>query len=123
MHNSDHQFDPKGTWWIARPENTDRVFWILVGACVFLVVFDLFYHNFFHSKHGYFIFEMAIGFHAIYGFVAFLFVVTVGVQLRKYLQRPEDYYHIPYTPSDDHHHDEHHDDTNHHHEDKGGHHG
>ena len=122
MHDSDHKYDPKGTWWIARPENTDFVFWILVGSCVFLVVFDLFYHNFFHAKHGYFIFETAIGFHAIYGFVAFLFVVTVGVQLRKFLQRPEDYYDVPYIPIEDDHHDDH-DDHSHDHDSDGGHHG
>ena len=119
MQEHDHNYDPKGTWWVARPENTDKVFWILVSTCVFLVVFDLFYHNFVHSKHGYFIFEQAIGFHAIYGFVAFLFVVTVGVQLRKFLQRPEDYYNVPYVPREEHHgeehgHDEHSSDGGHH---------
>ena len=119
MHDHDHNYDPKGTWWIARPENTNTVFWLLVGTCVSLVVFDLFYHNFVHSKHGYFIFEQAIGFHAIYGFVAFLFVVTVGTRLRTFLQRPEDYYDVPYVPADAHHDDHGHDE----HTSDGGHHG
>ena len=46
------------------------------------------------------------------GFVAFIFVVLSGKQLRLYLMRPEDYYDIPYTPRvDDHDHGHGHDDS------------
>ncbi|MBM74549.1 MAG: hypothetical protein CMK59_04040 [Proteobacteria bacterium] len=109
------QFDAKGAWWVARPENKNTVFYILVVMCVLLVLIDLVYHGWFHSKHGNIDMESAIGFHAAYGFAAFLFVVTVGTKLRSVLQRPEDYYDMPYTPPpDDHHH--HHDHEEHDHE-------
>ena len=99
------QFDAKGAWRIARPENQNKVFYGLVGVCVLLIGVDLVYHNWFHHKHGNIDMEAAIGFHAAYGFAAFLFVVTVGTKLRTVLQRPEDYYDVPYTPPpDDHHH-------------------
>ena len=102
------QFDAKGTWWVARPENQDKVFYGLVGLCVLLIGVDLVYHNWFHVKHGNIDMEAAIGFHAGYGFAAFLFVVTVGTKLRMVLQRPEDYYDVPYDPPpDDHHHHDH----------------
>ena len=94
-------------WWVARPENTNKVIIMLSLACAALVVFDFAYHHM-HHKHAYFSFETLIGFHAAYGFVAFTFVVLAGKQLRKILMRPEDYYDIPYEAvEDDHHHDDH----------------
>ena len=70
-----------------------------------LIIFDLIYTGL-YGKEGHFRFEKVVGFHAIYGFVAFIFVVLSGKQLRLYLMRPEDYYDIPYTPRvDDHHHE------------------
>ena len=65
---------------------------------------------FLHDKHGYFMFETAIGFHAAYGFGAFVFVVLLGKELRKLIMRPEDYY-APVVETieheDEHHHDDH----------------
>jgi hypothetical protein len=110
---SDH-FDPKGAWWVARPENEDKLFYGLVTVCVLLVISDFMYHHFVHAKHGYFTFETAIGFHAAYGGMAFLFVVMVGTKLRGLLQRPEDYYDVPYTPPPDDHHGHHDHDHNEH---------
>ena len=96
-HGHEHSHDSAGAWWVARPENADKLFYGLVAACTALVAFDLVYHNAFHAKHGYFSFETAIGFHAVYGFVAFLFVVLSGTHLRNFLMRAEDYYDVPYT--------------------------
>ena len=112
-HN--HHESGQGTWWIAKPENANTVFYLLVFACVSLVIFDLIYTGL-YGKEGHFRFETVVGFHAIYGFVAFIFVVLSGKQLRLYLMRSEDYYNIPYTPRvDDHHHgDDHgHQETDH----------
>jgi hypothetical protein len=122
-HGHEHSHDSAGAWWVARPENADKIFYALVAACVGLVLFDLVYHNAFHSKHGYFSFETAIGFHAVYGFVAFLFVVISGTQLRNYLMRSEDYYDIPYTtPEGGHDHGHGHGDGDAHGEEGHGHH-
>ena len=106
--SSEHHND-SDAWWIARQENANKVWYGLVGLCVFLIVIDTVYHST-HEKHGYFDFETAVGFHAGYGFVAFLFVVLTGKELRKILMRDESYYDIPYEPVvDDHHgHDEDH---------------
>ncbi len=105
QHHS-HESD-QDAWWIARPENTETIWRLLVGACVVLVLADLIYHNL-HHKHGHFVFESAIGFHAAYGFVAFIVVVLSGKKLRNVLMRNEDYYDVPYVPRvDDHGHDSH----------------
>ena len=108
-HN--HHESDEGTWWIARPENSNKIFYLLVFSCAFLVVFDLVYTGF-YGKEGHFRFERVVGFHAIYGFVAFVFVVLSGKQLRLYLMRAENYYDVPYTPrvdTHDHGHDDAHD--------------
>lgn len=90
---SEHpQTDGNPGWWIARPENSNKVFKGLLALCAGVVLVDLLYHNFVHAKHGYFAFETMIGFHAFYGLVAFMFAVLSGKQLRTYLMRPEDYY-------------------------------
>ena len=93
-----------------RPENANKIWYGLVVVCVLLIVGDFGYHAFLHDKHGYFMFETAIGFHAAYGFGAFVFVVLLGKELRKLIMRPEDYY-APNVENiqhvDEHHHDDH----------------
>ena len=93
MSQSHHETDER-TWWIARPENTEIIWRALVFTCVSLILIDFVYHGFFHEKHGYFVFETAVAFHAGYGFGAFVFVVLLGKELRKILMRPEDYYDV-----------------------------
>ena len=99
--SSEHHND-SDAWPIARAENADKVWYGLVGLCAALFVADFVYHSG-HAKHGYFAFETAIGFHAVYGFVAFLFVVLTGKELRKVLMRDEDFYDVPYVPVETHH--------------------
>lgn len=63
-------------------------FTILLGVvAVVLVVLELFLH-----RHGEFGFEDMFLFPAIYGFLAFLFIVQVGKWLRLVIMRKEDYY-------------------------------
>ena len=96
-------------WWIAREENANKIWYALVSICIVLVVIDFIYHGFVHEKHGYFVFETAVAFHAMYGFGAFIFVVMIGKELRRFIMRDEDYYDVPYTPRvDDHGHGDHH---------------
>ena len=118
MHNHSHEHNNEDSWWIARPENSNKIFFGLVTACVLLVIFDLVYFKY-YPKEGHFDFENITGFHAAYGFIAFIFVVVCGSQLRNYLMRPEDYYDVPYTPRNDEHshssHEHHHDKDDTHH--------
>lgn len=96
------------TWWIARPENTDKIWYGLVAVCIILILTDFGYHGFLHEKHGYFVFETAVAFHALYGFGAFVFVVLLGKELRKLIMRTENYYEVEQvTPVHDDHHDDH----------------
>ena len=105
---------PQGTWWIARPENANKVFYALCTVCALLLFCDLIF--LLYSRHGgslghlkgHFDFEDIPFFHGAYGFMAFVFVVLSGTKLRTVLMRPEGYYDIPYTPrEDDHGHDQH----------------
>ena len=92
MSDHNHETDGNPGWWIARPENANKVWTALIVACVSLVLVDLIYHNFIYKKYAYFAFETIIGFHGFYGLVAFMFVVICGKQLRTILMRDENYY-------------------------------
>ncbi len=107
-HDVSTDHDEKA-WWIARPENVNTIWRGLVSVCVLLILVDLVYHAN-HSKHGAITVEEVIGFHAAYGFGAFVFVVLLGKELRKLIMRPEDYYAPPVEDiqhEDEHHHDDH----------------
>ena len=116
----------EGTWAIAKPENANKVFYGLCTVAVLLVLTDLIYtlSSRFdgHSGHikGHFGFEDIIGFHAAYGFMAFVLVVLSGTHLRNVLMRPLGYYDVPreephdaHHGHDGHHHDDHHGDDHH----------
>ncbi len=64
-----------------------RIFTGLLVACAVVALSDLVYH-----KHGHFHFEEAFGFHALFGFVAYLTIVNSAKLLRRFVKRPEDYY-------------------------------
>jgi len=108
---SKHDSNQEGTWWIARSENTDKVFYGLCTIAVLLVltdlVFILYERSVGHNGHlkGHFGFEDITGFHAAYGFMAFVVVVLSGTKLRTYLMRPLNYYDVP---KEETHHDDHH---------------
>lgn len=77
--NGDGFFDKK--------RNIDRIHYGLVAVCVALAVADFAYH-----KHAHFSFEELPAFHAAFGFLAYVFLVTTAKGLRKVLKRGEDYY-------------------------------
>ena len=63
-------------------------FTIFLGVvAAILVVLELILH-----RHGEFAFEDMLFFPAIYGFLAFLFIVQIGKWLRLVIMRREDYY-------------------------------
>ena len=74
-------------FWLDKPANVNLIFKILVAVCVVLFLGDLAYH-----KHGHFPFEEWFGFHAFFGFGAYVLIVLTATQLRKVLKRDEDYY-------------------------------
>jgi len=76
--------DPR---WLDDSRNVDKLWRGVCVVCVALVAVDLFY-----AKHGHYDFENLIGFHALYGFVAFVFIILAGRHLRGFLMREEDYY-------------------------------
>ena len=79
--------DDKRKRWLDSPGNVKKVNYVLWVICALSVAADLFY-----EKHGYFHWEEWFGMHAWFGFVACVALVLVAKQLRKLLQRPEDYY-------------------------------
>ena len=74
-------------YWLDERKNVDKVFYALCALCAVVVLSDLFY-----DKHGHFSFEEVIGFHAGFGFVAYVGLVLLAKQLRRVLKRDEDYY-------------------------------
>ena len=60
---------------------------LLVAIAILLIVGELIIH-----RHGEFAFEDMLFFPALYGFLAFLFIVQVGKWLRRLIMRSEDYY-------------------------------
>jgi len=59
----------------------------LVVVCCALTVAD-----FLHHKHGHFDFETWPVFHGVFGFLAYLTIVTAARGLRRLVKRPENYY-------------------------------
>ena len=79
--------NPDEARWLDNPKNIERLWRAVCVSCVLLVLADLFY-----NKHGHYDFEGLIGFHGIFGFIAFVFVVLAGTRMRDFLMRDEDYY-------------------------------
>ena len=74
-----HIFDnPRNVKWLLR---------VFYGLCVAAVLVDLTF-----LRHGTNIWDGAIGFYAIYGFVGCAALVLVAKEMRKWLMRREDHY-------------------------------
>lgn len=69
------------------PSFGNKFAWAVGLVCLGLGVADFLYH-----KHGHFEIENVPVFYGLFGFIAFIFVVFVGVGLRKLIMRDEDYY-------------------------------
>ena len=78
---------PDDDHWLDRPSSINAIIGVLVAACVLSVAADLFYH-----KHGYWAFQEWWAFDAVFGFLAYVGLVTTAKGVRKLLMRSEDYY-------------------------------
>ena len=74
-------------YWLDDSRNVDKIFYGLLVLCVAVVAADLLYH-----KHGHFDFETGLGFHAAFGFAAYVLLVSSAKLLRKLVKRDEDFY-------------------------------
>ncbi len=84
-------------YWLDKPSSVRLIIIGLVVACVVVfavpTVMDLMADPHHHGEsHRYFDYESYIGFHALYGFLAYSFIVLTAKGLRIILKRPEDYY-------------------------------
>ena len=73
--------------WFDRPENVTKIFRALIAACVLVAIIGLF-----AGGHGEMVLQHIPLFYAVFGFVAFVFIVFAGKFLRKLVMRDEDYY-------------------------------
>ena len=71
--------------WVER--NVPLLFRALFGVCLALLAAELFYQH-----HPHFGIDGLPGFYAVFGFVAFVFIVFAGKGLRRLIMRNEDYY-------------------------------
>ena len=69
------------------PRNVKALIYALYASCAVLFVLDFVVHR--HTEHP---IESWYGFYAIYGFVCCTLLVLAAKELRKLLQRREDYY-------------------------------
>ena len=83
----EHAPDRGKHYWLDQPRNIALIYWMLCAICALLAISDFFY-----DKHPYFTVEEFPAFYGIYGFFAALFIVFIGVFLRKLVMRDEDYY-------------------------------
>jgi hypothetical protein len=73
--------------WLDRPASVNLIIKMLMMACALSVVADFFYH-----KHGDYSFQEWIAFDAVFGFLAYVGLVTAAKGVRRLLMRNEDYY-------------------------------
>lgn len=73
--------------WVEKDANIVRMITVLAVLCAVLFVAD-----FFAGRHPYFVLEGFYGFYAIYGFIAFSFIVVATKYLKRIIGRSEDYY-------------------------------
>jgi hypothetical protein len=83
------QGDPGATsdWWLDRPSSVNLIIKVLIVACVLSVLADFFYH-----KHADYAFQEWIAFDAVFGFLAYVGLITVAKGFRRLVMRDEDYY-------------------------------
>lgn len=79
--------DSKTEWWLDRPSSVNLIIGGLIVACLVSVLADFFYH-----KHADYPFQEWIGFDAVFGFAAYVGLITAAKGFRRLLMRDEDYY-------------------------------
>ena len=85
-HENQPTSDPS---WFEKPSNIRMMIIGLVVVCILLFLAEFTYEN----HHAHFPkYENIKGFQALFGFVAFIVVVFLGMGLRLIIKRDEDYY-------------------------------
>jgi hypothetical protein len=97
INNQNHPNHLNGPSWFEKPTNVRNLIIALAVACAVLVLAD-FVPTSAHREsggdsHPRFAIETSFGFHAWFGFVAFVAIVFLGRLLRMIVSRPEEYYH------------------------------
>ena len=80
-------------WLVSDQARNGFIYVVGIGALIFIAL------DFVVPRHAHFGFEALKGFFAVFGFIAFAFVVLAGWPLRAFTGRPEDYY--PESTEDD----------------------
>jgi hypothetical protein len=82
--------DDEKDYWFDRPRTHDLIFHTLVVVCVLLIPISIYTHGYGHD----FPIEERLGalFYAGFGFIAYCGIIAGAIQLRKLVQREEDYY-------------------------------
>lgn len=75
------------TYIFDNPRNVKVLIYGLYVICGVLLILDFFIHR--HVEHA---LESWFGFYAFYGFVCCFFLVLAAKEMRKLVQRKEDYY-------------------------------
>lgn len=75
--------------WLDKPANVRKLMILVVMICIGLFGVDFFFHR--HGSEN-ISWEGWYGFYAIYGFLAYTFIVIAAHGLRKLVMRKEDYY-------------------------------
>lgn len=87
--NDEHKTESNDQSWFEKKANVRLMIIGLIVTCVLLVLAEFTYTN----DHAHFPeYENFMGFQAIFGFVAFVVVVFLGMGLRLIIERDEDYY-------------------------------
>lgn len=86
---TEKEHTPDDLSWFEKKSNIRMMIIGLIVACVLLVLAQFTYEN----DHPHFPkYENFVGFQAIFGFVAFVVIVFLGMGLRLIIEREEDYY-------------------------------
>ena len=80
--------------WIERASSVRLLYRLLLVLCALLFLPDVLHvlHVDVYHKHGHYDAEGWLGFYAIFGFLAYSFIVGAGWIWRRVVMRPEDYY-------------------------------
>lgn len=73
--------------WVDKPGSATLLFWLLAVLCAVLTLLDFAY-----VKHEKVLMANTFGFYAVFGFLAFTFIIFAAKALRLIIRRPEDYY-------------------------------
>ncbi len=87
---------PERVYFLDKKGNVRFLIYIFHALCFVLFAADFVLH-----RHAYHSLEEIPGFYALFGFLAFLFIILGAAILRKLVMRSEDYYEAPEEISND----------------------